>query len=148
MSPTRLFRIVATAEAFSWAGLILGLVLKYGTETTDVAVRVFGPIHGAVFLAYCVTVVVVWVDRRWSFGRAALALVAAVPPFATVPLEWYAARRGWLGDTWRLPAGAGTGLADRAVSWVLLKPLRGLAVAAVAVAVLFGVALLIGPPTS
>lgn len=145
-TPTRLFRVVATAEAISWAGLILGLVLKYGTETTDVAVRVFGMIHGAVFLAYCVTSVVLWVDRRWSFGRGVLVLASSVPPFLTILVEWVALRRGWLGDSWRLPAGAGTGVVDRTVAWLLVKPLRGLGVGVVAVAVLFVVALLVGPP--
>lgn len=148
MSPTRLFRTVAIAEAITWTGLLAGMFLKYVTETTEAGVRVFGMLHGVVFVAYGVVTVVVWVDRRWTVGRGLLALGAAVPPLATLPLEWWAVRKGWLGDTWRLPAGAGASLPDRVVAWLLRNPLRGAAVGLVAVAALTGVALLVGPPTS
>lgn len=147
-TPTRLFRTVAIAEAVTWTGLLAGMFLKYVTETTELGVRVFGMAHGVVFVAYVVTTLVVWVDRRWSAGRGLLALVAAVPPLATLPLEWWAIRKGWLGDAWRLPAGATGSLADRLVAWLLSNPLRGLAVGLVAVAALTGLALVVGPPTS
>lgn len=147
-TPTRLFRTVAIAEAVTWTGLLAGMFLKYVTETTELGVRVFGMAHGVVFVAYVVTTLVVWVDHRWSAGRGLLALVAAVPPLATLPLEWWAIRKGWLGDAWRLPAGATGSLADRLVAWLLSNPLRGLAVGLVAVAALTGLALVVGPPTS
>ncbi len=147
-TPARLFRTVAIAEAVTWTGLLVGMFLKYVTETTELGVRVFGMLHGVVFVAYVVTTAVVWVDRRWSAGRGLLALVAAVPPLATLPLEWWAVRKDWLGTGWRLPAGAGTSLPDRSVAWLLTNPLRGLAVGLVAVAALTGVALAVGPPTS
>lgn len=147
-TPTRLFRTVAIAEAVTWTGLLVGMFLKYVTETTELGVRVFGMLHGVVFVAYVVTTAVVWVDRRWSAGRGLLALVAAVPPLATLPLEWWAVRKDWLGDGWRLPAGAGPSLPDRIVAWLLTNPLRGLTVGLVAVAALTGLALVVGPPTS
>lgn len=147
-SPTRLFRTVAIAEAVTWTGLLVGMLLKYVTETTEVGVRVFGMLHGVVFVAYVVTTVVVWVDRRWSPGRGLLALVAAVPPLATLPLEWWAIRKGWLGESWRLPAGAGASLPDRTVGWLLANPLRGVVVGMLAVAALTGLALAVGPPTA
>lgn len=147
-TPTRLFRAVAIAEAITWTGLLAGMFLKYVTDTTEAGVRVFGMLHGVVFVAYGVVTVVVWVDRRWTVGRGLLALVAAVPPLATLPLEWWAVRKDWLGDTWRLPGGAGDSLPDRVVAWLLSNPLRGAAVGLVAVAALTGVALLVGPPTS
>lgn len=147
-TPTRLFRTVAIAEAITWTGLLLGMFLKYGPAENETGVRIFGMLHGIVFVAYVVTTVVVWVDRRWSVGRGLLALVAAVPPLATLPLEWFAIRKGWLGDSWRLPAGAGSSLPDRVVAWLLTNPLRGLGVGLVAVAALTGVALVVGPPGS
>ncbi|MBM7516072.1 DUF3817 domain-containing protein [Nocardioides nitrophenolicus] len=147
-TPTRLFRTVAIAEAVTWTGLLFGMFLKYGPAENEAGVRIFGMLHGVVFVAYVVTTVVVWVDRRWSAGRGLLALVAAVPPLATLPLEWWAIRRDWLGDTWRLPAGAGSSLPDRLVGWLLANPLRGLGVGLVAVAALTGVALVVGPPGS
>ncbi len=147
-SPTRLFRAVAIAEAITWTGLLVGMFLKYVTETTELGVRVFGMLHGVVFVAYVVTTVVVWVDRRWSAGRGLLALVAAIPPLATLPLEWWAVRHGWLGDAWRLPADTTRSLPDRVVGWLLANPLRGLVLGLVAVAALTALALAVGPPTS
>ena len=70
MSPARLHRLVARAEAVTWALLLFGMFLKYGTETTELAVRVFGMLHGVVFIAYCLATVVLSVDQKWSLGRA------------------------------------------------------------------------------
>ncbi|MCM0622414.1 DUF3817 domain-containing protein [Nocardioides bruguierae] len=147
-SPLGLFRKVAIAEAVTWALLILGMVLKYGTETTDLGVRVFGMLHGIVFVAYCVTTVVVAVDQRWSLGRAVLGLASAVPPFVTVVFDQVVERRGGLGTTWRLRAEQPAGVLEKPVAWLLREPLRGLAAGVVAVAALTGLALLVGPPAS
>ena len=83
MSPLKTFRLVAIAEAVTWALLLTGMVLKY-TDVTDLGVRVFGMVHGVVFIAYCLTTVLVAVDQRWSRGRPLLTLLASIPPFFTV----------------------------------------------------------------
>ncbi|HWI43242.1 MAG TPA: DUF3817 domain-containing protein [Nocardioides sp.] len=147
-SPTRLFRGVAIAEAITWAGLLVGMFFKYVVDSTDVLVRVCGMVHGVVFISYVVTTLVVWTDRRWSVGRGLLALGAAIPPLATLPLERFAIRNGWLGDSWRLPAGAGTSVPDRVIAWLLRHPLRGVGVGVVTVMALTGLALMVGPPMS
>ena len=126
MNPLTLFRRVAIAEAITWALLLTGMFLKYVTETTELGVRVVGMVHGVVFIAYCLTTVVVAVDQRWSRGRTLLGLVrvgAAVldrarstgtPSAAagsTAPGGWWPRRRdrpierlvGWL---LRNPVGA------------------------------------------
>lgn len=148
MSPLRLFRRIAIAEAVTWALLLSGMFLKYVTETTDLAVRVFGMAHGVVFIGYCLTTVLVAVDQRWTVRRLLLGLVAAVPPFATVLFERYAERRSALGATWRLRDDAGTsaGRADRVAGWLLRNPLHGTLAGLVAVGALTGIALLVGPP--
>ena len=51
MSPKRLFSILAIAEAITWTMLIIGMVLKYVTQTTELGVRIGGGVHGFVFLA-------------------------------------------------------------------------------------------------
>ncbi|MGN6721486.1 MAG: hypothetical protein ACTHJM_02605, partial [Marmoricola sp.] len=76
------------------------------------------------------------------------ALLASIPPFVTYAVEVLAVRRNWIGDSWRLREEAGRSRAERAVRWVLVAPLRGLVAAAGVVAVLTGVALLVGPPAS
>ena len=148
MSPQLAFRRVAIAEAVTWALLLAGMFLKYVTETTDLGVRVFGMVHGVVFIGYCLTTVLVTVDQRWSRGRLLLGLAAAVPPFATVLFDRYAERRAGLGTRWRLTASEPGGRLDRVAAWLLRNPLHGAAAGVLAVGVLTGVALLVGPPAS
>jgi len=91
------FRAVAVAEALSWIGLLAGMYVKYVPETSEVGVQVFGPIHGAVFVAYVLVALVAARVLGWSRGTALLALVASVPPLATVGFERWAGRTGRLG---------------------------------------------------
>jgi integral membrane protein len=143
--PRRLFRTLATAEAITWALLLTGMFLKYVTETTELGVQVFGMVHGVVFIAYGLVTLVVGVDQRWSVGRLVLGLAAAVPPFATLPFERYADRRGLLGDAWLSRADSPTA-AQRVVWWLLEHQRRALGIGVVAVLALTGLALLVGPP--
>ncbi|WP_239456361.1 DUF3817 domain-containing protein [Nocardioides solisilvae] len=146
LSPRRLFTAVATAEAVTWALLLTGMFLKYVTDTTEVVVRVGGMLHGAVFLAYCVTTVVVAVDQRWPLGRLVLGLACAVPPFVTVWYERHAERQGLLDDRWRLRADEPGTPVERPTAWLLRHPGLGLLVGLAAVVVLFFAALAVGPP--
>jgi integral membrane protein len=82
-----LFRVVAIAEACSWAGLLIGMLFKYVISDNEIGVQVFGPIHGALFVAYLVVAVVTARRRRWSLGTLALALICSVPPLATLWFE-------------------------------------------------------------
>ncbi|WP_326549323.1 DUF3817 domain-containing protein [Micromonospora sp. NBC_01813] len=93
---TRLFVVTAIAEACSWAGLLAGMAVKYGPPGNELGVQIFGPIHGALFAAYgLLTLAVAWV-HRWRVPVTVLALVCAVPPFATLAFERWARRRGML----------------------------------------------------
>ena len=146
MSPRRIYRVAATAEAITWALLLVGMFLKYVTETTELGVSIFGMVHGVVFIAFCLTTVLVWLDQEWPFSRLALGLAAAVPPFATVPFARYAERSGLLAPEWRLRSAGPRGPLERVAAWLLRRPFQGLAVGAVAVVGLTGLALLVGPP--
>ncbi len=149
MSPLLLFRRVAIAEAVTWALLLTGMFLKYATEAHqegELAVRVFGMVHGVVFIAYCLVTLLVGVDQRWSRGRVLLGLVSAVPPFLTVWFDRYAERRGALAPSWRLTTGAPERPLERPVAGLLCNPLRGALVGVLSVVVLTGVALVVGPP--
>ena len=99
LSPTgRLFAAAAFLEGFTWAGLLVGMWLKYGLEVTDTGVWLFGRLHGAAFLFYLVVTVVAGVRLRWPSWALLLALLAAVPPLVTVPLEMWFRRKGLLSD--------------------------------------------------
>ena len=90
----RAFRAVAIAEAFSWAGLLVGMYLKWVAGTTERGVEIFGPVHGALVLAYVALAVLVAVRVRWSLWTTFLALAATVPPFCTVLFDIRAHRTG------------------------------------------------------
>jgi integral membrane protein len=94
----RLFAAVALVEAFTWAGLLVGMFLKYVTETTEAGVWLFGRLHGAAFVLYVVVTLVAAVRLRWGWLRALVALACSVPPLLTVPAERVLRRTGYLSD--------------------------------------------------
>ncbi|GAA1828984.1 DUF3817 domain-containing protein [Agromyces salentinus] len=148
MSPKRLYRAFAIAEAITWTLLIAGMILKYGFGL-DLAVTIGGGIHGFVFLAYAVIAVVVGVNQRWNVGRIAFALLTAVVPYATVPFELWLVRKGHLEGGWRREAGDHPddgSFANRVLRLVLARPVLSVAVGVLAVAAAFTVLLVIGPP--
>ncbi len=145
LTPRSLFRGLAVTEAITWALLLTGMFLKYVTETTELGVQVFGMVHGVVFIAYCVVTFLVATDQRWSLGRLALGLLAAVPPFATLLFERYADRRDLLGDEWLSRHDSPTAR-ERAVCWLLRHHRLTAGLFVVVVAGLTGAALLVGPP--
>lgn len=148
MSPRSLYRALAIAEAITWTGLITALILR-ATLGLDASVSVAGGIHGFVFLAYGATALLVAVNQRWSIGVAALAVASAVVPYATIPVELWLARTGRLDGDWRREATddpRDAGPIDRLARWFIRHPLLLAAFIAIAVAALFTVLLLVGPP--
>ena len=94
----RIFVLVAWIEAITWTGLLIGMVLKYGTDTTERGVELMGPIHGVAFIAYAVVTIAAAVTLRWKFSVALIALLAAIPPLATIAAEYWISKNGWLGE--------------------------------------------------
>lgn len=93
MNTGTVFVWIARAEAFTWAGLLLGMVLEHVLEVTDLGVWLFGRLHGGAFLAYFVVAIVAGIRLRWPWWATALAVLAAIPPLVTWPLEvWYRKR--------------------------------------------------------
>ncbi|MGH4025010.1 MAG: DUF3817 domain-containing protein [Pseudonocardiaceae bacterium] len=91
-----MFRAVAVAEALSWTGLLIGMVFKYLVVGDDIGVKIFGPIHGALFLLYLAVTVLVCRRLQWSAGTTILAFIASVPPLGTLVFERWATRTGRL----------------------------------------------------
>ena len=92
----RLFAVAAFIEGFTWAGLLIGMWLKYGQVGNELGVKVFGPLHGGAFLFYVVATVLSALRLRWPWWATLLAVLAAVPPLVTVPLEMGFRRMGLL----------------------------------------------------
>ncbi|MFL0448196.1 DUF3817 domain-containing protein [Corynebacterium xerosis] len=92
----RVFAIVALGEAITWAGLLIGMFFKYVTETTDIGVVIFGRLHGGMFLVYFVIAIVAAIVLKWPWWVGLLAVLAAVPPLVTLPLEIVLRKTGLL----------------------------------------------------
>lgn len=101
--PARAFRVIAVAEACSWTGLLIGMFFKYVVVFDDIGVTIFGPIHGALFVAYVAITLVAARRLGWSLPTTLLALAASIPPLFTLWFERWALRTGKLHG-----AGAGT----------------------------------------
>ena len=140
--------VAAIGEAITWALLLVGMFLKYVTETTELGVSIFGMVHGVVFIAFCLTtVLVVGSTSEWPLGRLVLGLAAAVPPFATLLVR--EVRRSLVAcsvpnGARAQPAPTARSSAPRAGCCAAPLP-AGSAVGAVAGG-LTGLALLVGPP--
>lgn len=90
------FKAVAIAEALSWAGLLVGMYLKHVAGTTELGVKVFGSLHGGVFIAYVALTLLLARNLRWSPWVTLTGLACSIPPFATVAFEVWASRTGRL----------------------------------------------------
>ncbi|RBP67064.1 integral membrane protein [Brevibacterium sanguinis] len=150
MTPKRFFNFFAVAEAITWAMLITGMILKYGTETTEIGVRIGGSVHGFVFLCFVLAVILVGVSQRWHVGRILMGLVAAVVPFATIPFEIVSARAGALDGQWGLGADGREprGPLERLCAWAIRSPWLAAGVGLLVVIVVFTALLVVGPPGS
>jgi integral membrane protein len=81
------FRIMGRLEGFSFLILLLvAMPLKYYAGL-PLGVKVMGPIHGALFLAYCAWAMSLALSEQWSFKKHILAYVAAVFPCGTFLFE-------------------------------------------------------------
>lgn len=148
MSPRLFYRTAAIAEAITWTGLIAGILLR-DLAGWDLAVLVAGSVHGLVFLGYAATSVLVGVNQRWGIPLIALGVATAIVPYATVPFDLWADRRGRLDGGWRRePTDDPRDRAwvDRLLRWFLARPAALVTAFAVAVLGIMAALLVIGPP--
>ncbi|WP_137149635.1 DUF3817 domain-containing protein [Mycolicibacterium sp. CR10] len=93
------FRLIAFAEAVSWAGLLVGMYFKYlGSPQTEIGVKVFGPVHGGIFVAFVVAALLVGIAHRWRPGTWLLALLGSIVPLGSVIFLIWADRTGRMGS--------------------------------------------------
>ncbi|WP_017547194.1 DUF3817 domain-containing protein [Nocardiopsis prasina] len=94
----RTFRVVAVFEAFTWAGLLVGMYFKYLGNGSELGVQIFGPVHGGAFMVYVVVALVAAYRLRWGVWPTLVALAASIPPLGTLPADWWLHRTGRLTD--------------------------------------------------
>ncbi|HEX8614075.1 MAG TPA: DUF3817 domain-containing protein [Telluria sp.] len=92
----KLFAFACLVEGLTWTGLLIGMFLKYVTGTTELGVWFFGRLHGAAFLFYVLAAVLAALRLRWPWWATLVAMLAALPPLVTIPLEIWFKRRGML----------------------------------------------------
>lgn len=147
-TPARLYRALAIAEAITWTILIAAIIAR-AVGAPGVVVTIGGGIHGFVFLAYAATAVLVALNQRWHLGVAALAVVSAVIPYATIPTEIWLHRTGRLDGDWRLEPGDDPRdhrWYDRLMRWFLRRPWVLALLLAGGIVALYVILLLVGPP--
>lgn len=148
MSPKRLYRVVAIAEAITWTLLIAALFLR-ATGVWELGVTVAGGIHGFVFLAYAGIALLVGIDRRWRPAVVIGAVASAIVPYATIPVDLTLDRRGLLDGAWRSavdPAAPDRSFLDALVRWFVRRPAVLIAVFVVVLIAIFTTLLILGPP--
>ena len=149
MTPKKLFRLFALAEAVTWTLLIGGLILRATVGVPSVAFTIVGGIHGAVFLTYAVIASITGVNQRWGFGRTALGVALAIVPYATIPFELYVQRSGKLEGDWRREHSGDARddhWFDRLYRWFIIRPALLTIVMFAVVTAIFAVLLMAGPP--
>jgi integral membrane protein len=92
----KIFTIAARFEAFTWAGLLIGMFIRDALDGTSAGVWLFGRLHGAAFLIYFFVSLIATFRLRWPWWCGVLAVLAAIPPLVTFPLELWFKRRGML----------------------------------------------------
>lgn len=150
MKPKQLFLTFAKGEAITWTLLIAALVIRALGDPVPAIVTIAGSIHGAVFLGYAVTALLVGLNQRWSFGKLALAVALAIVPYATIPLERRLVATSALEGSWRTSQSSDPrdkGFIDRLFRWFIARPFVLLAVLLIAIPAVFAFLLFLGPPT-
>lgn len=87
MSSLTILRIVSLAEGVSFLVLLYFAIYHKRILGDTEAIRVPGMVHGVLFVAFCMVLVMVWTDRKWSFGKVLFAFVCSLIPLAPFYLE-------------------------------------------------------------
>ena len=75
-------RILAIAEGISYLLFALTMPLKYMYDI-PMPNKIVGMAHGFLFIAYCVWVILVAVDKKWKLSTTLAAGIASLLPFGT-----------------------------------------------------------------
>jgi integral membrane protein len=79
MDTRKALRIVAVAEALSWLALIVATIVKYA-DSAPLGVKILGPIHGVLFLAYVALAFEVRRRIAWDNRTTLIVLADSILP--------------------------------------------------------------------
>ncbi|HEU4739122.1 MAG TPA: DUF3817 domain-containing protein [Solirubrobacterales bacterium] len=86
------FRRVALIEATTFLMLLVASAIK-NTGGSEIGVKILGPIHGVLFIAYVVMALNLRESAGWTGKQTVWILVGAVLPFGGYVVDWWLARR-------------------------------------------------------
>ncbi|HUQ01515.1 MAG TPA: DUF3817 domain-containing protein [Kofleriaceae bacterium] len=93
-NPSRWFRLVAILEGVSFLLLLfVAMPLKYAADQ-PVAVKILGPIHGVLFIAYGVLLYDIILEKVWPRRTIFFAVAAAFLPAGTLLFDVWLRRTG------------------------------------------------------
>lgn len=75
-------RLLAILEGISYLSLALTMPLKYIYEM-GMPNKIVGMIHGVLFIAYCIWVLLVGMNQKWRWTKMLICWIASLLPFAT-----------------------------------------------------------------
>ena len=75
-------RFLAISEGISYLLFALTMPIKYMLHI-PLPNKVVGMAHGFLFIAYCLWVIIVAIEKKWNFGTTFLAGIASLIPFGT-----------------------------------------------------------------
>jgi integral membrane protein len=88
----RNFRHLALAEATTFLLLLAASVVK-NTGGSEIGVKVLGPIHGLLFIAYVVVALQLREPDGWTTKQTIWILIGAVLPFGGYVVDWWLLQR-------------------------------------------------------
>jgi integral membrane protein len=80
------YRVMAVVVSIALFVLLFGMVLRYGFDYAHFS-EVYSPIHGALYIVYLVTVVLLAQRARWSLLRTVGVMVAGAVPVLSYVVE-------------------------------------------------------------
>lgn len=85
-------RVIAFVEGISYIVLVfIAMPLKYAAGIPEV-VRAVGMAHGVLFVAFCLALLMVFVEKRLTFVRSGLTFASSLLPFGTFVIDRYLKR--------------------------------------------------------
>jgi len=91
-SSMKALRLLAYLEGVSFLVLLgFAMPLKYYYDKPN-AVKLVGMTHGILFILYTISLLIVHLKLRWSYGKTLIAFIAAFIPFGT----FYADKRWFI----------------------------------------------------
>lgn len=81
------FRIISFVEGISYIILVfICMPIKY-IGGNPYPVKVFGSIHGGLFVLYCLLLLITMIERRWKFMTSVWLFLASLIPFGNFIAE-------------------------------------------------------------